>query len=180
MQLIAVKYQGRKRYRDRTPLRNEWEPGDAKRVPERDAKTLLRFAEFSRADAEDLTEQPGDAEAAIAAQAQREQDERNETESMLMLIDSEIVVKTGMTATITAKVGFAYADGVDSTAVPQDDDYFGTGITVATAGRYRNAASNPSVTLPKEAWLTLTTAVAANAKASEMEIIVFAINEGVA
>ncbi len=33
MQLIAVKYQGRKRYRDRTPLRNEWEPGDAKRVP---------------------------------------------------------------------------------------------------------------------------------------------------
>ena len=88
MQLIAVKYQGRKRYRDRMPLRNEWEPGDAKRVPERDAKTLLRFAEFSRADAADLTEQPGDAEAAIAAQKQREQDERNETESMLMLIDS--------------------------------------------------------------------------------------------
>ena len=88
MQLIAVKYQGRKRYRDRTPLRNEREPGDAKRVPERDAKTLLRFAEFSRADAADLTEQPGDAEAAIAAQAQRERDERNETESMLMLIDS--------------------------------------------------------------------------------------------
>ena len=88
MQLIAVKYQGRKRYRDRTPLRNEWEPGDAKRVPERDAKTLLRFAEFSRADAADLTEQPGDAEDAIAAQAQRERDERDETESMLMLIDS--------------------------------------------------------------------------------------------
>ena len=88
MQLIAVKYQGRKRYRDRTPLRNEWEPGDAKRVPERDAKTLLRFAEFSRADAADLTEQPGDAEAAIAAQAQRENDERNETEAMLMLVDT--------------------------------------------------------------------------------------------
>lgn len=96
------------------------------------------------------------------------------------LIDSEIVVKTGLTATITAKVGFAYADGVDSTAVPQDDDFFGAGITVATAGRYRNATSNTSVTLPKEAWLTLTTAVAANAKASELEIIVFAINEGVA
>ena len=88
MQLIAVKYQGRKRYRDRTPLRNEWEPGDAKRVPERDAKTLLRFAEFARADDADLTEQPGDAEAAIAAQAQRENDERNETEAMLMLVDT--------------------------------------------------------------------------------------------
>ena len=96
------------------------------------------------------------------------------------LIDSEIVVKTGLTATITAKVGFAYADGVDSAAVPQGDGFFGSGITVATAGRYRNATSNTSVTLPKEAWLTLTTAVAANAKASELEIIVFAINEGVA
>ena len=88
MQLIAVKYQGRKHYRDRTPLRNEWEPGDTKRVPERDAKVLLRFAEFSRADDADLTEQPGDAEAAIAAHQQRERDERNETEAMLMLVDT--------------------------------------------------------------------------------------------
>ena len=88
MQLIAVKYQGRKRYRDRTPLRNEWEPGDAKRVPERDAKTLLRFAEFTRADNADITERPGDAEAVIAAQQQREHDERNETEAMLMLVDT--------------------------------------------------------------------------------------------
>ena len=88
MQLIAVKYEGKKPYRDRTPLRNEWEPGDAKRVPERDAKTLLRFAEFTRADEADLTEQPGDAEAVIVAQQQRERDERNETEAMLMLVDT--------------------------------------------------------------------------------------------
>ncbi len=95
------------------------------------------------------------------------------------LIYSEVIVKTGLTATITAKVGFAYADGVDSTAVPQDDDYFAAGLAVAIPGRYRNATSNHSVTLPKEAWLTLTTAVAANAKASALEIIVYAINEGV-
>ncbi len=96
------------------------------------------------------------------------------------LIDSEVIVKTGMTPTVTAKLGFAYADGVDSTAVPQDDAFFGTGLTVAAAGRLRNATTKTSLTLPKEAWLTLTTAVAANAKASELEIIVFAINEGVA
>lgn len=96
------------------------------------------------------------------------------------LIDSEVIVKTGMTATITAAVGFAYADGVDSAVTPQDDAYFGSGLDVAAAGRLRNATANGSVTLPKEAWLTLTTAVAANAKASELEIIVFAINEGVA
>ena len=88
MQLIAVKYQGRKRYRDRTPLRNEWEPGDAKRVPERDAKILLRFAEFHRAEEAEATDRPEDVESAIAAQAQRENDERNETEAMLMLVDT--------------------------------------------------------------------------------------------
>ena len=88
MKLIVVKYEGKKPYRDRTPLRNEWEPGDVKRVPERDAKILLRFAEFNRAEEADATDRTEDVEAAIAAQAQRENDERNETESMLMLVDT--------------------------------------------------------------------------------------------
>ena len=88
MKLIVVKYEGKKPYRDRTPLRNEWEPGDVKRVPERDAKLLLRFAEFHRAEEAEATDRPEDVEAAIAAQAQRENDERNETEAMLMLVDT--------------------------------------------------------------------------------------------
>ena len=88
MKLIVVKYEGKKPYRDRTPLRNEWEPGDLKRVPERDAKILLRFAEFHRAEEAEATDRPEDVEAAIAAQTQRENDERNETEAMLMLVDT--------------------------------------------------------------------------------------------
>ena len=88
MKLIVVKYEGKKPYRDRTPLRNEWEPGDVKRVPERDAKILLRFAEFHRAEDAEATDRPEDVEAAIAAQTQRENDERNETEAMLMLVDT--------------------------------------------------------------------------------------------
>ena len=88
MQLIAVKYEGKKPYRDRTPLRNEWEPGDIKRVPERDAKILLRFAEFDLPEDVEATDLPEDVEAAIAAQTQRENDERNETEAMLMLVDT--------------------------------------------------------------------------------------------
>ena len=88
MKLIVVKYEGKKPYRDRTPLRNEWEPGDVKRVPERDAKILLRFAEFERAEEAEATDRPEDVEAAIAAQTQRENDERNETEAMLMLVDT--------------------------------------------------------------------------------------------
>ena len=88
MKLIVVKYEGKKPYRDRTPLRNEWEPGDLKRVPERDAKILLRFAEFHRAEEAEATDRPEDVEATIAAQGQRENDERNETEAMLMLVDT--------------------------------------------------------------------------------------------
>jgi hypothetical protein len=96
------------------------------------------------------------------------------------LFDAEVIVKTGMTATVTADVGFAYVDGVDVTAVPQDADFFIDGGDAATAGRLRSTTGNASVVLPKEAWLTVTTGVAANAKASELEIVIFGINEGVA
>lgn len=105
------------------------------------------------------------------------------------LQDSLMLVSVGMTATITGKLGFEYVDGVDDTQdlatkegrtiVPQDDDYFGTGITLATAGRYRasNNAVRP-VTLPKDAYLILTTAVAANAKASAIDVLVYGVDRG--
>lgn len=105
------------------------------------------------------------------------------------LQDSLTIVSTGMTATITGKLGFEYVDGVDDTQdaatkegralVLQDDDYFGTGVTLATAGRYRasNVAVRP-VTLPKEAYLILTTAVAANAKVSAIDVLVYGVDRG--
>lgn len=99
----------------------------------------------------------------------------------MRLDDAKTLVSTGWTATVTGKLGFAYVDGVDSTAVPQDDDYFGAGITIATAGRY--AASNTAVrpvTLPKDAYLILTTGAAANAKASQTDVLVNVTNVGVA
>ena len=40
-------------------------------------------------------------------------------------------------------------------------------------------STNPSVALPKDAHLTLTTAEDNNAKASEIEVVIFAISEGV-
>lgn len=88
MKLIVVKYEGQKFYRDRTALRNEWNPGDVKRVPDREAKILLRFAEFKRGDESEASDQGGDVEAVVAAHSQREQDERNETEGMLMLVET--------------------------------------------------------------------------------------------
>ena len=89
----------------------------------------------------------------------------------LRLDDASVFVTTGMTATITGSLGFKYADGVDSAEVPQDAAYFGTGIDLAAAGRKR-ATGSKLVTLPKPARLILTTAVAANAKVSDIKVLV--------
>lgn len=90
----------------------------------------------------------------------------------LRLDDAQIIVTTGMTATITGSLGFKYEDGTDSTEAPQDADYFGSGIDLAAAGRKR-ATGTKLLTLPKPARLILTTAVAANAKASDLKVLVY-------
>ena len=92
------------------------------------------------------------------------------------LIDSEVIVAAVLAG--NAKVGFAYQDGVDDTKVPQDDDYFGAAVPLSAAARVRNTTANASVTLPKDAWLTMT-ASAAVAAAGTVEVIVFGIAEGV-
>lgn len=96
------------------------------------------------------------------------------------LVDSQVVVQTGMTAAVTGKLGFAYVDGVEGIAIQQDDDYFGTGLVLSAAARLRNVTTNSAVTLPKDAYLTLTTAGAANAKAARVEVTVLGIVQGVA
>lgn len=88
----------------------------------------------------------------------------------MRLDDAQILIKTGMTATITGSLGFKYAD-TDSAEVPQDAAYFISAGDLATAGRLR-ANTGKLVTLPKPARLILTTAVAANAKASDIKVIV--------
>lgn len=88
MKLIALKYEGRKDYKDRTALRTEWTTGDVKRVPEREARQLLKFAEFKRADEAEATDAPGDAESVVLAQEQREKDQHNEQEGMFHLIET--------------------------------------------------------------------------------------------
>ena len=89
----------------------------------------------------------------------------------MRLDDASLFITTGMTATITGSLGFKYEDGEDHAAVPQDAAYFGADIDLATAGRKR-ATGSKLVTLPKPARLILTTAVAANAKASDIKVLV--------
>ncbi|GKS91216.1 hypothetical protein [Acidovorax sp. SUPP2539] len=99
----------------------------------------------------------------------------------MRLNDSLTAVSIGWTATVTGKLGFAYVDGVDVAAVPQDDDYFNSSLALATAGRYpaNNVAVRP-VVLPKDAYLIVTTGTAANAKASQTDFLVSVTHVGVA
>lgn len=89
-----------------------------------------------------------------------------------VLEDAQVIVSTGMTATATGSLGFAYVDGVDSTDVPQDAAYFGAGLNAATAARLRMSTAKAPVKLAKEAYLVWTQEVAANAKAARIDFIV--------
>lgn len=62
--------------------------------------------------------------------------------------------------------------------MPQDDDYFGAAVALSAVARVRNTTGNASVTLPKDAYLTVA-ASAAVAEAATVEVIVFGIAEGV-
>ncbi len=87
------------------------------------------------------------------------------------LEDASIFVTTGMTASVTGSLGFAYEDGVDVLSVPQDAAYFTAGANLASAARLR-ANGTKLVTLPKPERLILTIAGAANAKASQIDVLV--------
>jgi hypothetical protein len=89
----------------------------------------------------------------------------------MRLDDCMLVVSTAMTAAVTGTLGFEYDDGVDSAAVPQDAAYFGAGLVLNAVGRLRMATSKAPVVLPKPAKLILVTAGAANAKASQIDLL---------
>lgn len=94
------------------------------------------------------------------------------------LTDSQAVVSNAFTALVTGSLGFAYVDGVDSATVPQSATYFGTGLVLNAVGRLRNATTNAPITLPKDAYLILTTAGAANAKVAVMDIDIAGVLTG--
>ena len=93
----------------------------------------------------------------------------------LKLIDMTRIISDAFATSTTDKIGFAYVDGVDSTAVPQDDDYFSAATTsAATAITHKTAVTAP-VILPKEAYLILTSAGAAQSAAGVMDILIHGV-----
>lgn len=93
--------------------------------------------------------------------------------------DSLAIVSDAFTATSTAKIGFEYVDGVDSTAVPQDDDYFHAALAWSSQLRTRanNLAVRP-ITLPKDAYLTIVVGTAALDAAGKLDLLVQGVLNG--
>lgn len=89
----------------------------------------------------------------------------------MRLADADMFITTAMTASVTGKLGFKYTDGVDDATVPQDDDYFFTAYSLASAARKRADTGN-LVTLPKAARLILTIGGADNAKVSDIKFLI--------
>ena len=89
-----------------------------------------------------------------------------------LLTDAQLIVSDAFGAGVTADIGFAYADGVDSTEVPQDADYFFAGADLAAAARLRTTTANAVVRLPKAAYLTLTVKGAAIAQVGKADVVI--------
>ena len=91
----------------------------------------------------------------------------------MVLEDAQAIVSDAMAASVTGKLGFIYADGVDDASVPQNDAYFlAAGAVLSAVGRLRANTTGKLVKLPKEAFLVLTLAGAANNQAAEIDFIV--------
>ena len=87
MNLTRITYNGHKPYRDRE-VRYEWTPGDAKLVPEKAARRLLRFPVFALAAAPATEDETAQATAVAELSKQQERDEHHEKEGLLMTIES--------------------------------------------------------------------------------------------
>jgi len=94
------------------------------------------------------------------------------------LQDAQAIVSDAFTAATPADIGFLYADGVDSTVVPQNAAYFFAALSTAATGRTRSTVANAPVRLPKDAFLVLTRKAAADASAGIVDVLVDAVLQG--
>jgi hypothetical protein len=94
------------------------------------------------------------------------------------LHDAFMIISDPTTAACTADIGFAYVDGVDVTAVPQDANYFFDDSATSSAARTRCTLTNAPVRLPKDAYLTYLNNTAAFDAACVIDIYIDGIYDG--
>jgi hypothetical protein len=84
-----------------------------------------------------------------------------------------LIISDAFAASTTCKIGFQYVDGVDSTAVPQNDAFFfAAGTVLSSLARLVNSATVAPVVLPKDAYLILTNAGANHSAVGILDVIV--------
>lgn len=88
-------------------------------------------------------------------------------------------ISDAFTGSSTFAIGFAYVDGEDSTAVPQDADYFCAATTAASQAvlKKTNVGVRP-LTIPKDAYLTVTNAGAIQGAAGQLDVLILGIAKG--
>jgi hypothetical protein len=96
----------------------------------------------------------------------------------LTLQDVQITISDALDASTTGSLGFAYKDGVDSTAVPQDAAYFCSGLATSSTGVSRKTGVKAPVVLPKDAYLIWTVAGAAYGSVGVIDFVVEGIHTG--
>ena len=94
------------------------------------------------------------------------------------LQDAQAIVSDAFAASTTADIGFLYADGVDSAAVPQNAAYFFAALATSSTGRTRSTVANAPVRLPKDAYLVVTRKGAADSAVGIMDVLVDAVLQG--
>lgn len=90
----------------------------------------------------------------------------------LKLVDAVVYISDAFAGSTTADIGFKYVDGVDDTAVPQDADFFAAALSTASTGISRKTNVTPPVTLPKDAYLTLTIGGANHSSIGLLNVVV--------
>ena len=94
------------------------------------------------------------------------------------IYDSQIIVSDAFSASVTANLGFEYVDGVDVSAVAQSATQFAPAAALSSVARLRNATTGAPITLPKDAYLILTTGGAANAVVGVADIFIEGVLTG--
>ena len=90
----------------------------------------------------------------------------------MKLADAAMIVSNVGQAATTLKVGFEYVDGVDVTAVPEDDDYFFAATATDALGLTRKTVGTAPVVLPKDAYLIATNEGAVHDEACVVDIFI--------
>lgn len=94
------------------------------------------------------------------------------------LQDAVAIVSDAFAASTTADIGFLYADGVDSSAVPQDGAYFFSALATSSTTRTRCTLAKAPVKLPKDAYLTLKRTGAADSAVGIIDVLVDVVLQG--